>query len=420
MHRLQKTLVQGYLFDVELEAQDIAEVYSIFSASDSKDDDVEEHNRLLESILDIRNLRLAAKRVCKNKGSSGIDNMKVNELSGFLKYKGYDFIESVLSGKYKVNPVRRIEIPKPDGGVRLLGIPTVIDRMLQQAVSQVLTPIFESGFSNSSFGFRPNRSTKNAVEYSRDLIESGYRWTVDIDLEKYFDTVNHDILMSIISKRIADKRVLRLIRSFLKSGVMLNGVIVDTHKGCPQGGPLSPLLSNIMLNELDGELERRGHKFSRYADDCNIYVKSQRAGERVMRNITNFLENRLKLKVNQQKSAVDRPWKRKFLGFSFYFSSNGAGIRVHSKSVMRYKDKVRKITSRSYSISMDNKVRKLNSLARGWCNYFGIASMKSLAEKLDQWTRRRLRMCYWKQWKKIKTKHDNLVRLGVNNYKAWE
>jgi RNA-directed DNA polymerase len=318
------------------------------------------------------------------------------------------------------SPVRRLEIPKPDGGIRLLGIPTVLDRVIQQAIAQILSPIFEIKFSEFSFGFRPNKSAHQAVKKCKEYIEAGYTWTVDIDLAKYFDTVNHDKLMRLVSEEVKDSRVLSLIRKYLKSGVMINGVVMDTGEGTPQGGNLSPLLANIMLNELDIELTKRGLKFCRYADDCNIYVKSRKAANRVMQSITKFIEDKLKLKVNKEKSAVDRPWKLKVLGFSFYHKKEGIGIRVHPKSVRKFKQKLKEITGRSNAMSMTFRMVKLKQQLTGWVNYFGIADMKELVIKLDEWLRRRIRMCYWKQWKKIKTRHDNLVKLGIDNFKAWE
>ncbi len=291
--------------------------------------------------------------------------------------------------------------------------------MVQQAVAQVLTPIFEPTFSDNSYGFRPGRDAKQAIAKAKRYMDEGYKWVVDIDLAKYFDTVNHDKLMALVAREIKDKRVLKLIRLFLQSGVMINGIVIETEEGCPQGGPLSPLLSNIMLTELDRKLEKRGHKFCRYADDNNIYVKSRKAGERVMRGITNFLENILKLKVNKDKSAVDRPWRRKFLGFTFYQWYGKIGIRVHNKSINKFKAKIKEITSRSNAWSMEYRMIRLRRCVLGWLNYFGIADISKITKELDKWIRRRIRMCFWKQWKKIKTKYDNLRKLGVEKYKAW-
>jgi len=375
---------------------------------------------LLERILSRENMIEALKRVKSNKGSYGIDGMKIEELSEYLKSNWTEIKEKIMTGKYKPQPVRRVEIPKSDGGIRLLGIPTVLDRLIQQAIYQELEMIFDNTFSHYSFGFRKLRSAKQAVMKSKTYVDEGYKWTVDIDLEKFFDRVNHNILMIRISRKVNDERVLKLIRKYLKSGVMINGVLMATEEGTPQGGNLSPLLANIMLDDLDKELERRGHKFCRYADDCNIYVKSRKAGLRVMESITKFIEGKLKLKVNKSKSAVDRPWKRKFLGFSFYNKKEGTGIRVHEKSIKKLKDKLKKATSRSKGISLKSRLENLEKCVIGWVNYFGIADIKTLCQTLDEWLRRRIRMCIWKTWKKITTRHDNLVKLGIDNIRAWE
>ena len=377
-------------------------------------------SKVLEEILTPENMNLAYKRVKRNKGSHGIDGMEVEELLPYLKANGSKLIEDILTENYKPKAVRRVEIPKHDGGKRQLGIPTVIDRMVQQAIAQKLTPIFEPLFSETSYGFRPKRRSQQAIKKSQEYMNQGYTWVVDIDLEKYFDTVNHDKLMEIISKEIKDKRVLKLIGEYLRAGVMMNGVVVETVIGCPQGGPLSPLLSNIMLNELDKELEKRGHKFCRYADDSQIYVNSKRAAKRTMESVTQFIEEELKLKVNKTKSAIGRPWERKFLGFTFYRTMGETRIRVHPKSIKRLKDKIRYITSKNNAWSMEARFMKLKQVITGWVNYYKIADMKKQLQMLDEWTRRRLRMCYWKQWKKIKTKVNNLVKLGIPKYKAWE
>ena len=409
------------LQEVRVELRGNVGVRSISSTSEKGRNDVSEYaNRLLERILEPSNMNLAYKRVKANKGSHGVDGMTVDELLQFLKQNGKQLIQSLLEGNYTPQPVRRVEIPKPDGGVRLLGIPTVIDRVIQQSIAQVLSPIYELRFSETSYGFRPNKSAKEAVLKCKEYIDAGHRWAVDIDLAKYFDTVNHDKLMRLLSDTIKDGRVLSLIRKYLRSGVMINGMVEETEIGCPQGGNLSPLLSNVMLNELDKELTQRDLKYCRYADDCNIYVKSKKSAERVMESITRFIEEKLKLKVNKEKSAVDRPWKLKFLGFSFYHKRGGMGIRVHPKPVMKLKEKLKEITGRSKGISMAVRMIKLKQCITGWVNYFGIADMKTLAKTLDEWLRRRIRMCYWKQWKKIKTKHDNLVKLGTENSQAWQ
>lgn len=423
MQRKQTTSCghEGSLREVGVERRDSAEVPSISPASERRRNDMQEvGDDLLEWILSRDNLNLAYKRVKANKGSHGVDGMKVDELLSFLKQHGETLRQSILVGEYVPQPVRRVEIPKPDGGVRLLGIPTVVDRLIQQAMAQELNKIFDPDFSENSYGFRTKKSAHQAVIAARGYIEQGYRWTVDIDLEKFFDRVNHDKLMSLVARKVKDKRVLKLIRKYLESGIMLNGVKVKSEEGTPQGGPLSPLLANVMLDDLDKELEKRGHKFCRYADDCNIYVKSKKAGERVMESITEYIENVLKLKINRTKSAVDKPSRRKFLGFSFYIRKGIARNFIHKKPVERFKEKVREITSRSNGKSMDWRKEALNYLVTGWVNYFRIADMKTVAEELDQWIRRRIRMCYWKQWKKISTKHDELVKLGVDNQKAWE
>lgn len=419
--REQKTSKEGWSANDRVEPESMPGVQSVSSASANRRNDESEYSsNLLGKIVDRGNLNAAYKRVKANKGSHGADGMTVEELLPYLKEHGKAIREALLEGSYKPKPVRRVEVPKPGGGVRQLGIPTVLDRMIQQAILQRLTPIFDPDFSEHSYGFRPGRSAKEAVLKAKGYIEEGNRWVVDIDLARYFDTVNHDKLMSLVARKVADKRVLKLIRSYLNSGVMINGIVVELEEGCPQGGPLSPLLSNIMLDELDKELEKRGHKFVRYADDCNTYVRSKRAGERVMQSITEYLEKKLKLKVNQDKSAVDKPVKRKFLGFSFYNKKDGVGIRVHTKPLNKFKDKVREILSRSNGRSMDQRIKSLNYLIIGWVNYFGLADMKNRAGELDEWIRRRLRMCIWKQWRKIRTRHDNLIKLGIDNRKAWE
>jgi RNA-directed DNA polymerase len=421
IRRKQTTSYGGYSQEVKLETLDNGKVHSISSASENgRNDESAYSNNLMERILTRTNLNQAYKRIVRNKGSHGIDGMSVDELLPYLKENGDQLRKDILEGKYKVQSVRRVEIPKPDGGVRLLGIPTVIDRMIQQAIAQQLSLIFDYQFSDSSYGFRPSRSAHQAIKKAQEYMNEGYTWIVDIDLENYFDTVNHDKLMALVARKVQDKRVLKLIRTYLNSGVMINGVVTRTDKGCPQGGPLSPLLSNIMLDELDKELERRGHKFCRYADDNQLYVKSKKAAERVMRSVTAFIESKLKLKVNRKKSAIGRPWERKFLGFSFYRIKGEVRIRIHPKSIKRIKEKIRAITSRSNAWTMKYRYLKLKQVITGWVSYFRIADMKRIARGLDEWTRRRLRMCYWKRWKRIKTRFRMLKKLGINESKAWE
>jgi len=391
------------------------------SASENGQDDKRvKAERLLEAIVSRENLNLAYKRVKANGGSHGVDGMTIEELLPYLKQHGPALRQSILEGVYNPQAVRRVEIAKPDGGTRQLGIPTVVDRLIQQAIAQTLNRVFDKGFSANSYGFRPGISAHMAIKAARKHIEEGGLWVVDLDLEKFFDRMNHDKLMSLVARKVKDKRVLRLIRKYLESGVLVNGIKVKNDEGTPQGGPLSPLLANIMLDELDKELESRGHKFCRYADDCNIYVGSMKAGARVLGSITRYIERVLKLKVNRKKSAVDKPGRRKFLGFSFYVKEGKARNFVHAKSIQRFKEKVREITARSNGRGMGWRREKLTRLITGWVNYFRIADMRGNARELDGWIRRRIRMCYWKQWKKIRTKQDNLVRLGLDSSKAWE
>ena len=372
----------------------------------------EDHSGLLEKMLERENLRLAYRRVVQNGGAPGVDGVTAAELQVYLKTHWERVKAELLAGTYKPAPVRRVEIPKPGGGVRLLGIPTVLDRLLQQALLQVMNPIFDAHFSWYSYGFRPGKRAHDAVLQAQRYIREGYRWVVDIDLEKFFDRVNHDMLMARVARKVKDKRVLKLIRSYLSAGVMVNGVCQRTEEGTPQGGPLSPLLANILLDDLDKELTRRGLRFVRYADDSNIFVASKRAGQRVMESVIRFLEGKLKLRVNRDKSAVDRPWNRKFLGFSF-LPDKQATIRLAPKTISRFKEKVREITSRSRPMPMEERIRMLNRYMVGWVGYFRLASMKSHCERFDQWIRRRLRMCLWKQWKRVRTRLRELRALGV-------
>ena len=369
-------------------------------------------NNLMEQVIERANLEKAYHRVKRNKGAPGVDGVTTENLRLYLWENWGRIRDELLNGTYKPQPVRRIEIPKPDGGVRLLGIPTVMDRLIQQAVLQVLTPIFDPTFSPFSYGFRPKCSAHKAVKQAQLYIKQGYRYVVDMDLERFFDKVNHDILMSKIAKEIGDRRILRLIRRYLQSGVMINGCCMATEEGTPQGGPLSPLLANIMLHELDEELMKRGHRFVRYADDCNTYVKSKRAGTRVLESVTKFVEKRLKLKVNKDKSASDRPWKRKILGFSFTNAKAGM-IRLADKTKIRFKNKIRALTRRNRSQAMSERIDKLNTYLKGWVGYFRLAQTRSIFERLDEWIRRRLRACLLKQWKSPSTKRCNLVLLGI-------
>jgi len=375
---------------------------------------------MLERILSRENLLLALERVEKNKGSHGVDQMPVESLREYFVEHWHVLKDEILSGTYQPKPVRRVEIPKPNGGMRKLGIPTVIDRFLQQAIAQVLTQIYDPSFSHQSYGFRPNKRGHDAVRQARNYIKEGKRWVVDIDLEKFFDKVNHDRLMQKLSERITDRRVLQLIRRYLQAGVMERGLVQPNTEGTPQGGPLSPLLSNIVLDELDKELETRGLSFVRYADDCNIYVRSKRAGLRTMKNITKFVEGKLKLKVNQQKSAVDRPWKRRFLGFSLTSEKQSPKIRIHKESIKRFKQRVRELTSRKHSIDMERRIERLNRYLVGWLGYYQLAETLTIFRDMDSWIRRRLRMIRWKEWKRTKTKHANLMKLGIDKWKAWE
>jgi RNA-directed DNA polymerase len=370
--------------------------------------------QLMEEICQAENCKQALARVKSNKGSPGIDGMTVEKLPDYLKQHWPEVREHLLSGTYKPQPVKRVEIPKPDGGIRKLGIPTVLDRLIQQMVLQVLQRSWDPTFSEHSYGFRPGRSAHQAVAQAQQYISEGYGWVVDLDLEKFFDRVNHDKLMARMAQRISDKRVLKLIRRFLQAGVMENGLVSPVDEGTPQGGPLSPLLSNIVLDELDRELERRGHRHTRYADDCNIYVRSQRAGERVMAGITRYLTTKLKLKVNQEKSAVARPKDRKFLGFSFT-SDKEPRRRIAPKAILRFKERIRELTCRTRGISMEQRAQELSAYLRGWRGYFGFCQTPSVLETLDQWLRRRLRSALWKQWKRGTKRFAELRKRGIGS-----
>lgn len=419
--RPQKTSFEDYLEEIRLEVKRIPRVQSSDLATSTEKARPEScTENLLERIVSGENMNKAVKRVERNKGSHGTDGMRVDALRPYLMAHGKTLVSEILEGRYRPEPVRKVDIPKPDGGKRGLGIPTVVDRVIQQAISQVLTEVFEPYFSENSYGFRPNKSAHQALKQAEEYVNKGYRYVVDLDLEKFFDRVNHDILMSLIAKRITDKRVLKLIRMYLSAEVMEHGVCVKTKEGTPQGGPLSPLLSNILLNELDKLLETRGHKFCRYADDCNIYVKSKRAGERVMTSVRAFIEDELKLKVNENKSAVASPITRKFLGYSFYYTKSKYRLRVHPKSIQRMKENIREVTNRNVSMNFEARVKKLIEKTRGWVNYYKLADMSKMLKGIDQWVRRRLRACIWKTWKRIRTRFTSLVKLGVAQLKAWE
>jgi RNA-directed DNA polymerase len=369
-------------------------------------------NRLMEEVCERDNLKEALRRVKGNQGSAGIDRMTVGQLSAYLKQHWPAIREQLLSGTYEPKPVRRVEIPKPDGGVRKLGIPTVLDRFIQQAVMQVLQKQWDRTFSDHSYGFRPGRSAHQAVAQAQQYIAEGHGWCIDLDLEKFFDRVNHDKLMGQIAKRVEDKRLLKLIRVFLNAGVMENGLVSPSVEGTPQGGPLSPLLSNLVLDELDRELERRGHRFARYADDCNIYVRSERAGQRVMESITRFITHKLKLKVNEAKSAVARPQQRKFLGFSF---TVGPDVKraIAPKALDRFKRRIREITLRAKGVSVETTMEELAPYMRGWRSYFGFCETPDVLMSLTRWVRLRLRAALWRQWKTPRRRRAALLELGV-------
>jgi RNA-directed DNA polymerase len=367
---------------------------------------------LMEAVCERRNCKQALARVKRNKGSAGIDGMTVEQLPAYLKKHWLTIRAQLLSGTYKPQPVKRVEIPKPDGGRRKLGIPTVLDRFIQQAVMQVLQRSWDCTFSAHSYGFRPGRSAHQAVAKAQQYIAEGYGWVVDLDLEKFFDRVNHDKLMARLARRISDKRMLKLIRAFLRAGVLEGGLVSPIDEGTPQGGPLSPLLSNIVLDELDRELEQRGHRFVRYADDCNIYVRSQRAGERVMKSVSQFITSKLKLKVNEEKSAVARPDKRKFLSFSF-LGTETVKRHIAAKAIARFKQRVRKLTRRTRGVKVETMVAQLSRYLRGWRGYFGFCQTPWVLRHLESWLRRRLRAVFWKQWKRGKVRFAELYKRGV-------
>lgn len=375
---------------------------------------------LLEQILSPANLNQAYKRVRSNKGSGGVDKMKVESLKDYLVANKDELVASILGGKYRPNPVRRVEIPKDNGKKRQLGIPTVVDRVIQQAITQVLSPIYEKQFSSSSYGFRPKRNAHQALSQCRDYITAGYKYAVDMDLEKFFDTVNQSKLVEILSRTIKDGRVISLIHKYLNAGVVVRNKFEETKVGVPQGGPLSPLLSNIMLNELDKELEQRGHRFVRYADDLVILCKSKRSAERTLRNILPYIEEKLFLKVNREKTVVAYISRIKFLGYSFYVNKGQGRLRLHPKSLVKMRERIKELTSRSNGWGEERRKVSLKEYIIGWVNYFKLADMKSLLPKVDEWYRRRLRAVIWKRWKRIRTRGRNLIKLGIQKYKAWE
>lgn len=369
---------------------------------------------LIEQVVCRENMLAAYQRVVRNKGAPGVDGVTVDELWSWCEKHWATTRQQILEGTYKPQAVRKVDIPKPSGGTRTLGIPTVVDRMIQQALLQVLGPLYEPTFSEASFGFRPGRGTHDAVQAARGHIAEGYRWVVDMDLEKFFDRVNHDVLMARLARRIKDKQVLRLIRRYLQAGMMEGGLVSPRSEGTPQGGPLSPLLSNILLDELDKELEKRGHRFVRYADDCNIYVKSKAAGERVLESMKTFLAKKLRLKVNDQKSAVDRPWKRKFLGYSVTVHKQPK-LRVAPESVRSLRKKLKPILRRGRGRSLKRVIEELKPILRGWIAYYKLGETRGVFEELDGWIRRKLRCILWRQWKKPKTRRRELQRRGLTH-----
>ena len=413
--------IEDYLQMVSAEQKEYAEVSAYQRIAENNDIITDfQTDKLMEKILSNDNLNQAYKKVKSNKGAGGIDGMSVDELLSFLRDNGMQLKQQLMDGKYKPNPVRRVEIPKETKGeFRKLGVPTVVDRVFQQAITQVLSPIYEKQFSANSYGFRPCRSAHDALKQCQTNVDDGYVYVVDMDLEKFFDTVCQSKLIEVLSRTIKDGRVISLIHKYLNAGVISRGIFEKTEVGMPQGGPLSPLLSNIMLNELDKELTRRGHRYVRYADDCMIFCKSRKSAERTLENITPFIEGKLFLKVNREKTCVSHISKVKYLGYSFYNYRGKCRFRVHPKSVTKMKNKIRELTNRSNGWGNEYRALKLTQFIRGWVNYFGMANMKKLVKETDEWLRHKIRAIYWKQWKKVKTKFRELKKLGVDKEKAW-
>lgn len=414
--------MEDYLQMVSAEQKENAEVFD-YSKITEKSGIITDYwtNNLLDLILRKDNLNKAYKQVKSNKGAGGIDGMQVDELLPYLRKNQDTLIQEIRTGIYKPNPVRRVEIPKETKGeVRKLGVPTVVDRVIQQAITQELTPIYEERFSGNSFGFRPKRGAHDALKQCQKNANDGYGYVVDMDLEKFFDTVCQSKLIEVLSRTIKDGRLISLIHKYLNAGVMAKGIFERTEVGMPQGGPLSPLLSNVMLNELDKELERRGHRFVRYADDCMIFCKSRKSAERTLENILPYIEGKLFLKVNRKKTEVAHISKVKYLGYSFYRHKGKCRLRVHPKSVEKMKNKIRELTDRNNGMSNAQREEKYQQFVRGWVNYFKLADIKALLKVIDKWARRRIRAVYWKQWKKIKTKYRMLKALGCEHWRAKE
>ncbi len=414
--------IEDYLQMVSAEQKEYAEVFD-YSKITEKSSVITDYwtNNLLELILRKDNLNKAYKQVKRNKGKGGIDGMQVDELLPFLRENQRSLIQKIREGKYKPSPVRRVEIPnETKGEYRQLGIPTVVDRVIQQAIAQELTPIYEEQFSENSFGFRPGRGAHDALRQCQKNVDEGYVYVIDMDLEKFFDTVSQSKLIEVLSRTIKDGRVISLIHKYLNAGVIADGIFERTEVGMPQGGPLSPLLSNVMLNELDKELERRGHRFVRYADDCMILCKSKKSAERTLRNIIPFIEGKLFLKVNRKKTEVAHISKVKYLGYTFYRYKGKCRLRVHAKSVVKMKNKIRELTDRNKGISNKKREKEYQEYVRGWVQYYRLADMKGLLKRTDEWARRRIRAVYWKQWKKIKTRYRMLKALGMEHWMAKE